>query len=359
MGVVMWNATIKLVFSALCGLSLGMMPMLPAWSAQAGTELSVLTWSEYIDPEVVEAFQAKTGYRLKFTYFETDETRDDYLIATDGKGYDLIMVNRYAQQTYEQRGWLTQITPDDVPNLRYIDKKWLPNGSVDHLYGVPYFWGTLGIAYREDLVSKPITRWMDLFDPSPELQGRIVMIKASRDLIGMALLALGHSVNSADPQELDEARDLLLRQKPFVKSYSYISLSEDSSLVKGTVVAAQVYSGDALMVQEYNSHIRYIVPEEGSNLWVDNWAVGKQSQNKAAAFAFINFINEPDVAAKIAEYVHYATPNKAGDKLLSEEHHSDPIINPPPDVLERSEIYQILPPRAMKKWNATFSTVVN
>lgn len=336
-----------------------MMPILPAWSASPATELSVLTWSEYIDPDVVADFEAKTGYQLKFTYFETDETRDDYLIATDGKGYDLIMVNRYGQQIYQQRGWLAQITPDDVPNLRHIDKKWLPDGSVDQLYGVPYFWGTLGIAYRDDLVSKPITRWMDLFDPSPELQGRIVMIKASRDLIGMALLALGHSVNSTDPQALGEARELLLRQKPFVKGYSYVALSEESSLVKGTVVAAQVYSGDALMMQEFNSHIRYVVPEEGSNLWVDNWAVAAQSQNKATAFAFINFINEPEVAAKIAEYVHYATPNLAADKLLPDEHHTDPIINPSQEVLERSAIYQMLPPRAIKRWNEVFSEVVN
>ncbi|MBU1190759.1 MAG: spermidine/putrescine ABC transporter substrate-binding protein [Gammaproteobacteria bacterium] len=351
---------IQFTISAFCGFCMGMLSIFPAWSADSAPVLSVLTWSEYLDPEIVEAFQAKTGYQLKFTYFETDETRDDYLIATDGSGYDLIMMNGYTMQMYQQRGWLAQITPADVPNLKHIDPKWLPRGTAaEQLYGVPYFWGTLGIAYREDLVSKPITRWMDLFDPAPELHGRIVMIKHSRDLIGMALLARGHSVNSTDPAHLAEARDLLIQQRPYVKSYSYVSLSEDSSLVKGTVLAAQVYSGDALMLQEHNPHIRYVAPDEGTNLWIDFWAVAAKSQNKEAAFAFIDYINEPENAAQIAEFVHYATPNLAADKLLSDEHHADPVINPSSEILKRSEFYNVLPPRVTRKWNAVFAEVVN
>lgn len=113
----------KSVVSALCGVWIGLLQILPAWSATPVKELSVLTWSDYIDPEVVEAFQTKTGYQLKFTYFETDETRDDYLIATDGSGYDLIMINGYTMQMYQQRGWLERTTPADVPNLKHIDPK--------------------------------------------------------------------------------------------------------------------------------------------------------------------------------------------------------------------------------------------
>jgi spermidine/putrescine transport system substrate-binding protein len=150
-----------------------------------------------------------------------------------------------------------------------------------------------------------------------------------------------------------------MQQRPYVKSYSYVSLSEDSSLAKGSVIAAQVYSGDALMLQEHNTHIRYVVPDEGTNLWIDHWAVAAKSQNKEAAFAFIDYINEPENAAQIAEFVHYATPNLAADKLLSDEHHADPVINPSSEILKRSEVYQVLPPRVTRKWNAVFAEVVN
>lgn len=343
----------------LCGLLLGLCLAPAALAGPKPVELKVLTWSDYIDPQVVADFEASSGIKLKFTYFETDEARDDLLIASGGAGYNLIVTNGYSLDIYQQRGWLVPVTPAEVPNLRHIDPRWLQGKQGDAVYGVPYFWGTLGIAYRADLVTKPITRWMDLFDPPAELQGRIVMIKNTRDLIGMALRAVGHSANSTDPQALAAARELLLRQKPHVKAYSYLSLTKESALVTGEVWAAQMYSGDVLMLQEHHQDIRYVVPEEGSNLWVDYWAVTAQSANKAAAFQFIEFINRPEQAARIAAYVHYATPNRAADRLLPAAHHEDPVINPPDAVLKRSEPYEQLPPRAVRAWNALFAEIVN
>lgn len=331
----------------------------PAGLAAPAVELKVLTWSDYLDPDVVADFEAETGIKLDFTYFETDEGRDDLLIASGGAGYNLIMTNGYSLHLYQQRGWLAPLTQAEVPNLRHIDPRWLQGKQGDAVYGVPYFWGTVGIAYRADLVSKPITRWMDLFDPPSELRGHIVMIKNTRDLVGMALRASGHSVNSTDPQALAAARELLLRQKPHVKAYSYLSLTKESALVTGEVRAAQMYSGDALMLQEHHPDIRFVVPEEGTNLWVDYWTVASQSTHKAAAYAFIDFINRPEQAARIAAYVHYATPNRAADRLLPAAHHADPVINPSAEVLKRSEQYEQLPPRAMRSWNALFAEIVN
>lgn len=330
----------------------------PALAAPV-VELKVLTWSDYIDPEVVADFEAASGIRLNFTHFDSDETRDDYLVAANGSGYDLILTNGYSLRLYQQRGWLATITPAEVPNLRHIDPKWLSGEVGVPGYGVPYFWGTIGIAYRADLVAQPITHWLQLFDPAPELHGRIAMIKNSHDLIGMALRACGHSANSTDAKALAEARELLLRQKPHVKTYSYLSLNEESALVTGEVWAAQMYSGDALMLQEFSPDIRYVAPEEGTNLWVDFWAVAAQSANKAAAMKFIDYINKPEAAARNATFVHYATPNRSANVLLPASHHEDPVINPPVEVLERSEAYEMLPPRAARAWNALFAEIVN
>ena len=144
-----------------------------------------------------------------------------------------------------------------------------------------------------------------------------------------------------------------------MKTYSYLSLSKESALVKGEVWAAQMYSGDVLMLQEHDPNIRYAVPEEGTNIWIDVWGVSTLSTKKAAAFQFIDYLNIPEQAAQNALFVHYATPNRAADRLLPAAHHADPVINPSADVLKRSEQYDQLPPRAMRSWNALFAEITN
>lgn len=341
------------------GLVMGLLLPIAVPAEPDPIEIKVLTWSEYIDPEVVAAFESSTGIKVAFTYYESDEARDDMLIATNGVGYDVIMGNSYSMQLYRRQGWLAPVTVAEVPNLRHIDPRWLKHDAGVAGYGVPYFWGTLGIAYRSDLVSQPLRRWADLLDPPAELHGRIAMIANTRELIGVALLARGHSMNSTDLQALDEARQILLRQKPHVKTYSYLSLSEESSLVKGEVWAAQMYSGDVLMLQEHDPNIIYVVPEEGTNTWLDVWAVSAYSANKAAAYRFIDFMNIPEQAAQNALFVHYATPNMSADRLLPASYHEDPVIFPPADVVQRSERFEMLPPRVMRAWNAVFSEIIH
>jgi spermidine/putrescine transport system substrate-binding protein len=321
-------------------------------------ELSILTWSEYIDPEIVEEFEAKHNVKIKFTYYETDDTRTDILLETDGLGYDLVLVNGAALSAYQKRGWLAAISKDIIPNIRHIDRRWIEAFPMADGWGVPYFWGTLGIAYRSDLVDKPIHSWMDLFRPEKKLQGRIVMIKSSRDIIGAALQALGHSINSTDNQVLKQAEALLLEQKPHVSAYSYVDLHKDSVLVSGEVVAAMIYNGDAMMVREHNENIVYVVPSEGSNLWVDYWVLMRSSAEKELAMAFINFTNQPEIAARMAAYVHYATPNLAAESLLPAEFLRNPVIYPDDGVLERSEVIQELPLHNIKKRNTVFSRVI-
>lgn len=322
------------------------------------SELRILTWSEYMDPEIVAEFEAKYNAKIKFSYFESDETRTDILLENDGVGFDLVMVNGINLSIYRKRGWLAPLEAEKIPNLRHIDRRWIEAFPAAEGRAVPFFWGTLGIAYRRDLVETPIHTWMDLFRAEEKLHGRIVMVKSSQDLIGAALQASGFSVNSIDSQALKAAESLLMEQKPHVFSYSYIALDKGSSLVSGDVIAAMVYSGDALMVQEHNENIIYVVPKEGSNLWVDYWAVMQSSAEKDLAMAFIDFINNPDIAARMAEYVYYATPNLAATSLLPAEFLENPVIYPDSSVLERSEFYQELPARAVKKRNTIFARVI-
>lgn len=320
-------------------------------------ELVLLNWSEYIDPDLVKKFEDKHDVVIKDIFFESDDYRDNYMLETQGKGIDIIVVNGVKINPYIKQNWIVPITEKEVPNLKHIDKKWFTIFDGADGYVMPYFWGTTGIAYRKDLVKHKITAWKDIFYPKEELHGKIVMIGANRDLIGAALLALGYSVNSISFEELKQAKDLLMKQKPFVKNYDYISLDETSVMVTGEVFASMGYSGDILMLQEHNENIEYIVPDEGTELWMDFMVVSKASPNKELAYQFLNFINQPEHAAQMAEWVNYATPNKAAEKLLPAEFLSDPLKYPPKEVMDKSEIYKKLPPRVIRYRNEIFSRV--
>ncbi len=318
-------------------------------------ELVLLNWSEYLDLDLVEKFETQFNAKLREVYFESDDLRDDMMLETGGKGYDLALVNGISVDVYRKRGWLSPVSEAQIPNLEHIDSRWLEAFPGLEGYAVPYFWGTMGIAYRKDLVQAPLTSWMDIMQPAGYLHGKISMVENSRDALGMALKALGYSANSNDTKQIKAAEQLLAAQKPHVKTYTYLSLTKKSALVSGDIIAAMLYSGDALMVQEHHEEIEYVVPSEGGNIWVDYLVVLENSLNKELARAFLNFLNEPENAAQLAEFVYYATPNKAAEKLLPAEFLEDPIIYPSQAVLSRSEFYKPLPPRASKQRNIAFS----
>jgi spermidine/putrescine transport system substrate-binding protein len=327
-------------------------------AAEGKRELVFLTWAQYLDPAVVTAFEAHCGCRLKLVYFETDDDRDSRMVESDGAGYDVVMLNGLMLQTYQQRGWLAPIDAAPMPHLAHLDPKWRSAFAAAEDYAVPYFWGTMGIAYRKDLVPAPITRWRDLMQPPEALRGRIVMMDSARDLLTAALKSLGASLNSTEAATLQAAKKLLLEQKPHVRSYSYVALNAESALVTGEAAAAMLFNGDALTLQAHNPAIEFVLPEEGGLIWVDYLTVLQRSANKELAAAFINFLNEPEIAARNAQFVHYATPNLAAERLLPAAFRADPVIYPDAATLHNSEYYAQLPPRVERAYSEIFTSVV-
>jgi len=340
-------AALTLLWIGLCGV--------PASAKEPPRELSLLIWTEYVDPDLIAEFEAKHNVQIKSTYFESDDVRDRMVQEVEGGGFDIGLVNDVMVGPYARRGWIAPIDKAAVPNLKHIDPRWLTAYPMTEAYGVPYFWGTLGIAYRKDLIKRSVTSWMDLFRPDEALRGRIIMVYDVRDTIGMALRALGYSANATESAQLAEAARLLERQKPYVRNYSYVSLTERSGIVTGEFAMTMLYSGDALMLQKYNNNIKYVVPSEGTNLWTDYLVVFKSSPNRDMAFKFIDFLNEPENAAKLAQFVHYASPNVAARKYLPQDFLADLTIYPPAEVIARSETYMVLPPKTMKTRNDIFA----
>lgn len=329
-----------------------------ARAAEPVKELAILSWYEYIMPEMVDSFEKQYHAKVKITYYESDDKRDQLLSQTEGKGFDLILTNGIMIDEYRKQGWIRPIPSVDIANLVHIESRWRKGFVSSYEYGVPYFWGTFGIAYRKDLVSEPITSWKQLFEPKEELQGKILQVNSSRDILGMALKSLGYSANSDDPAAIKEIEKLLLMQKEFVKDYGYIALSEESSLVKGEIIAATVYGGDAVNVAQHNANIVYVLPDEGGNIWVDYFSFSAKSKQPTLAASFINFINQPKWAAKNAEHLYLATANKSAEKYLSANILNDPVIYPSAEKMSRSEMYTKLSPRALRSRAMVFTRIV-
>jgi len=321
-------------------------------------ELVFLTWAEYMDPDVITEFEEKFNAKVKFSYFEADDDRTERLVRAQARGFDVVLTSGDSVRDYASIGWLEPLGPEQIPNLKYYDKRWHTAFEHAEQHAVPLFWGTLGIGYRRDLVEAPITSMMQLFRPGDALRNKVLMVESARDTIGFALLALGYSTNSTDAQQLAEAEALLMAQKPFVRDYSYVVMTEESELVTGDIPVAMLYNGDAVYLQEMEPNVSFVVPEEGCILWVDYFTVLQSSPNKALAFQFINFLSEPDIAARLAEYLGYATPNAAALKILPKEFLQNQITFPDAESISRCEYNEELPPRVMKKRSAIFSRVI-
>jgi spermidine/putrescine transport system substrate-binding protein len=320
--------------------------------AQLQQQLFIFNWAEYLDPELVERFESEFDAKLVQVYYSSDENRTEKLLETNGRGYDLILTSDIDLGKYLQRGWLAPIDAELLPNLKHLSPRWRQGYVGAEHYAVPFSWGTTGIVYRTDLVTKPITSWQQFFKPNAELAGRISMTGDSLDLISMALKSLGYSANSEDREQLKQVESLLLAQKPHVLSYKYLSVTEESAIIKGNVIAAMAYNSDALMMQEFNDQLTYVLPKEGGGLWIDIFAIGASARNPKLAHAFLNFINEPEKAAQQARYAFTATPNLAAEKLLPKDFLENPVIYPDQASLKNSESYKPLSPRGQRQRNS-------
>jgi len=321
--------------------------------------LVFLNWADYMDPELLQEFQRQTGIEVKEVYYASDEARDELLASNQGAGYDLLLVSGFMLKSYVDQGWLSPL-PQPLPaSIKTIDPRWLDVFPVAQSYAVPYFWGTLGIAYRSDLVATPMTSWQHFFEPDKSLVGKLTLMDSGREVVGMALKSLGYSANSTNAQALNEALALMHEQGPSVGSYSYVDLDETSSLLSGETLAAMMYSGDALMLQEHNDNIEYVLPSEGGNIWVDYLTVSSKSTNQDAAWQFVEFLNQPKIAARLAEYVYCAPPNLAAHEYLSEEFLEDATIFPSSQALASSEFFSPMPARLVRKLTKSFQQLVD
>ncbi|MCS7283122.1 MAG: spermidine/putrescine ABC transporter substrate-binding protein [Anaerolineae bacterium] len=300
-------------------------------------ELHVYNWSAYIDPQIYRDFEAEFGIRVVEDTFASNEELLAKLQA-GATGYDIIVPSDYMVSIMLQQGLLAELDRSKIPNLVNIDPQFSsPPYDPGMRYCVPYQWGTTGIGYNSATLPTAPDSWAYLFDPdlASRYAGKFTMLNDAREVIGAALKYLGYSMNTTNEAELLAARDLLIRQKPWV--YAYDSEQYRALLPAGEIVMAQGYSGDVFMVAEEDERIRYVIPREGTSIWMDNLCIPARAPNKEAAHLFINYLLRPDIGARISNYTRYASPNAAARAHIEPELLSDPAVYPPPEVMARLE----------------------
>ncbi len=322
---------------SLLTLAILLTPLQTAASREAPV-LRLLTWEEYISPEVLADFTRRTGVAIEPYYFNSDSERDTLLVGQDGAGYDLIVVNGLAIDSYRRRGWIQPLDAVQVPNLTNVDAKWRGAFTSSNEYAAPIFWGTLGIAYRSDLVKTPITSWLQLLQPTAELCGRINMGGDARDVIGSVLKAVGASLRSPSVDDYRQVEQLLRAQKSCVNEYDFVSVSEDDPLVTGTIVAAMAYNGDAQRMREMAPAIKYVMPTEGGIVWADYLVVGAHAREPRHAMALINHLLDERNLLRLAKYSQYASASSRVTQRLPKELRDNPDIVPSAVRLQKFEL---------------------
>ena len=313
-------------------------------------ELYVYNWGEYIDESVITQFEEETGIKVTYDMFETNEEMYP-IIEAGAVQYDVVCPSDYMIQKMVENDLLLELNLENIPNLEYIDETYLEKSqSFDpqNKYSVPYTWGTVGIIYNvqrlEELGIEPPTKWSDLWDP--RYAGEILMQDSVRDAFMVALKMQGNSLNSTDAAELEEAKNLLLDQKPLVQAYVVDQVRD--KMLNGEAAVGVIYSGELLYLQEeaelleLDYELKYVIPEEGSNVWIDAWVIPYNANNKENAEKWIDFLCRPDIALKNFEYITYATPNAGAFELLDEETQNNKSVFPDDELLENCEVYQYL-----------------
>ena len=287
--------------------------------------VNVYNWGEYIDRDVLSQFEEETGITVVYDTFVTNE--DLYVkMKNNSSQFDVVIPSDYMIDRMIKEEMLQPLDLSKIPNQEKIDTEFFADMTFDAegAYSVPYMWGTLGIVYNKDEVSPAPASRDVLWDP--QYEGRIIMMDSVRDTLGAALVREGYSMNSSDENELMQARDSLIEQKPLV--YAYRLDETKDMMVQNEADLAVMYSGDAYVALSENEALDYVVPEEGSNLWIDGMVIPKDAQNADNAHAFINFMTRPDIAAKNAEYIGYSIPIPEGVELLSPEMRDSEVAYP-------------------------------
>ena len=332
--------------------------MFPATSPSVfaeSMEVNVYNWYDYMDESVYDLFEQETGIHVNKMYFKDNEAMMVQLRHTPG-AYDLVFPSDYCVERMIKEGLLAEINFDNIPNFENVDPAQRNAGyDPEQKYTVPYMWGTVGILYNTTMVDDPVDSWGILWNE--KYANNIFMQDSIRDSFGITLKYLGYPISTLDPKEIAAAGAALKAQKPLVKAY-YLDETKEA-MIAGEAALSVMYSGDAYYAIYRNPDLAYVVPKEGSNVWIDPMVIPATAKNKENAEKLIDFLCRPEIAQMNCEEIWYSSPNRAAIELMGEEYTENEVINPSQEVLDRCEFFHDIPDNIMKIYSNLWGQVVN
>ncbi|MBD5501010.1 MAG: ABC transporter substrate-binding protein [Lachnospiraceae bacterium] len=304
-------------------------------------EVIVYNWGEYIDPETITMFEKETGIKVVYDEFETNEVMYPKVEA-GATAYDVICPSDYMIQKMIEHDLLAEIDFENIPNVSNIGQQYFEQSKEfdpENKYSIPYCFGTVGILYNKTMVSEPIDSWSVLWDE--QYADNILMQDSVRDAFMVALKRNGHSMNTLNESELEAAKNALIEQKPLVQAYVIDQVRD--KMIGNEAALGVIYSGEAIYTQRENEDLEYVIPKEGTNVWIDSWVIPKNAPNKENAEAFIDFMCREDIALINFEYITYSTPNTAAQALIEDDDiKNSPIAFPDLSQYENLETFHYL-----------------
>lgn len=305
-------------------------------STEEKETLNVLNYDIYIDKDLLSEFEEANNVKIKYDTYSTPE--EMYIKAKAGaSNYDLIISSEYMIERMINEGMVNKLNFDNIPNYKYIDEAF-KNQPYDpnNEYAVPYFWGTLGILYNKETVDASSDSWEMLWDEKHDQ--RIIMMDSQRDAFASALKQLGYSLNTVNENELDEAKELLLKQRPLVMAY--ITDGAPDIMINEEADMALVWSGEAVSAMAENENLDFVIPKEGSNIWIDAMFVPSTTKNQALAEKFIDYLCSTEATLRNIDEVWYSTVHTEAIEQVDEELLNNPAFNIPQEDIDKMEMFR-------------------
>jgi spermidine/putrescine transport system substrate-binding protein len=305
-----------------------------AAATELESDLSIYNWADYVNPKTYPAFEKEFDIKITEDNYASNEDALAKLKA-GAKGYDIVVPTGYMVDVMIQEGLLYPIDHSQIPNLQHVESSFLDTPfDPGNKYSVPKDFGSTGFGYRSKYVSEEMTSWEDFYKLAPKYSGRYTVLDSAAEVVGSALKVLGYSYNSTDPKEISEATKEMLKLKPHVKK---ITSSMREIMISGEAYVSLTWNGEIGYVALDAKDAKYVVPEEGTELWTDNWSIVADAPHPAAAHAFINWQLQPKIQAQDTEYHYYGAVVEGEEQYLDKAIFNDPGVYPTEDVLSRME----------------------
>ena len=299
-------------------------------------QLNVYTWSQYTDRELLQSFSDQTSIKVAASVYDANEVMLAKLRAGGGGNYSVIYPSDYMVQKMISLGLLTQLNPERLIGLDNLFPNFQnPTYDPNNRYSIPFGWGTTGLIYNSEILSPPPEDWEYLWQNQNKLQKRMTLLNDVREVMGAVLRMLGYSYNSKNENEIKQAYEKLKSLKPAIAAFDTDAWR--NQILAGDLLLAMCYSSDAVKITRENPKLKYITPKSGSSLWTDTIAIPSTSPNVDGAYAWINFMLQPQVAAQMSKRLGVATPNLEGYKQLPEELQNNTSLFPSESIIEKCE----------------------